>query len=325
MNDTPLIVIKCLTYNQDRYIRKTLEGFVMQKTNFPFVAIVHDDASSDNTAFIIQEYAEKYPSIIKPIFEIENQYSKGVNTINNLINEALIKSKTKYIAFCEGDDYWTDPLKLQKQVEFLEANPDYGMCYTKIRNFNQSKKKFGNEWGGANESFHDLLGNGNTIPTLTVVCRSDLYLKYHEEIKPQDKKWPMGDYPMWLYFAHESKIKFLDEVTGVYRELPESASHTKDNKKWLRFCKGFRDIKLYFAHRYNCMDEYESVIRYIHFRLLLRRYAFNYDLKDACLGALEDIKFQNNTKKHLLKIAINNKFAYILMRCVYGIHYTLRY
>ena len=127
-NDTrPLMVsIWCITYNHEPYIRQCLEGFVMQKTNFRFEAIVHDDASTDGTAAIVREYAEKYPDIIKPIFEIENQYSKGDGSLDRIMEEVCTG---KYVAFCEGDDYWIDPLKLQKQVDYLESHPEYSMCF----------------------------------------------------------------------------------------------------------------------------------------------------------------------------------------------------
>ena len=126
-NQQPLMVtIRCIAYNQERYIRDCLEGFVMQKTNFRFEAIVHDDASTDGTAAIIKEYAEKYPDIIKPILETENQYSKHDGSLQRIMAEGC---KGKYVAFCEGDDYWTDPLKLQKQVDFLESHPDYSLCF----------------------------------------------------------------------------------------------------------------------------------------------------------------------------------------------------
>ena len=119
----PLVAIRCLTYNHGPYIRQCLEGFVMQKTNFPFIAIVHDDASTDNTIDIISEYAQRYPDIIKPILEKENQYSKHDGSIRRIINKAIPES-VKYIAMCEGDDYWIDPYKLQKQVDFLESHSD---------------------------------------------------------------------------------------------------------------------------------------------------------------------------------------------------------
>ena len=122
-DNRPLMVsIWCITYNHEPYIRQCLDGFVMQKTNFRFEAIVHDDASTDGTAAIVREYAEKYPDIIKPIFETENQYSKGDGSLDRIFQETC---KGKYTALFEGDDYWIDPLKLQKQVDFLECYDDY--------------------------------------------------------------------------------------------------------------------------------------------------------------------------------------------------------
>ena len=117
---TPLVAIKCTVYNHEPYLRECLDGFVMQQTDFPFVAIVHDDASTDKSADIIREYAEKYPDIIKAYYETENQYSKG--TLSKVMNEAVDATGAKYIALCEGDDYWTDPKKLQKQVDILEKD-----------------------------------------------------------------------------------------------------------------------------------------------------------------------------------------------------------
>ena len=108
INKYPLLAIRCLTYNHEPYIRQCLEGFVMQKTDFSFIAIVHDDASTDNTADIIREYAEKYPDIIKPIYETENQYSKHDGSLGRIMN-AAIPENVKYVAMCEGDDYWIDP------------------------------------------------------------------------------------------------------------------------------------------------------------------------------------------------------------------------
>ena len=125
----PLVAIRCITYNHGSYIRDALDGFVMQQTDFSFVAIVHDDASTDNTAAIIREYASRYPDIILPIYETENQYSKHDGSLRRIMNNACAATGAKYIALCEGDDYWTDPLKLQKQVDFLESHPDYSLCF----------------------------------------------------------------------------------------------------------------------------------------------------------------------------------------------------
>lgn len=123
--DAPLISINVITYNHAPYIRQCLESILMQKTNFTFEILIHDDASTDGTADIIREYEALYPDIVKPVYQTENRYSKGLS-ISRLYQYPRIKGK--YIALCEGDDYWIDPLKLQKQVDFLEQNTDYSIC-----------------------------------------------------------------------------------------------------------------------------------------------------------------------------------------------------
>lgn len=138
--DLPLVSICSITYNHAPYIRQCLDGFLMQKTNFKYEIIIHDDCSTDGTTEIIKEYAEKYPNLIRPIYQKENQYSKGVRGI--FANFVFPKAKGKYIAMCEGDDYWTDPLKLQKQVDFLEANPSFSMCFHYYDIYYQDKNSF---------------------------------------------------------------------------------------------------------------------------------------------------------------------------------------
>ena len=129
--ETPLVSISCITFNHAGFIRDALEGFLMQKTTFPFEILIHDDASSDGTADIIREYEKQYPGLIFPVYQTENQYSKGVRRL--FARFIYPHARGKYIAFCEGDDYWTDPLKLQKQVDFLETNKEYVMCWTRFK------------------------------------------------------------------------------------------------------------------------------------------------------------------------------------------------
>lgn len=141
-NSNPVLVsISCITYNHAPFIRECLDGFIMQKTNFPFEVLIHDDASTDGTTEIIKEYEEKYPDIIKPLYEEENQWIKGRRG-SAVFN--FPRAKGKYIALCEGDDYWTDPLKLQKQVDFLEANPDYVMCTHGYNEYWEAHNKISN-------------------------------------------------------------------------------------------------------------------------------------------------------------------------------------
>lgn len=131
----PLVSISCITYNHELYIRDSLEGMLMQQCDFDFEILIHDDASTDNTQKIIKEYQEKYPNIIKPIFQKENQYSKGKRGFNATYN--FTRAIGRYIALCEGDDYWTDPLKLQKQVSFLENNPSVVLCTHQVNRVNE--------------------------------------------------------------------------------------------------------------------------------------------------------------------------------------------
>jgi glycosyltransferase involved in cell wall biosynthesis len=219
----------------------------MQKTNFTFEILINDDASTDKTADIIREYEIKYPGIIKPIYQIENQYSKGVGPWEDILFPI---AKGKYIALCEGDDYWTDSLKLQKQVDFLEKNPDFSLCYTKCKNYVQDKDVFVSSPFGNAETFDELLLQ-NTIPTLTVLLKTNMVFKYLSEIQPKKYKWKMGDYPMWLWFSNCSKIKFLDVETGVYRELSVSACHEQDIIKSTLFRLNVAEVQIFFAEKYS--------------------------------------------------------------------------
>lgn len=251
----PLVAINCITYNHEKYIRETLDGFIKQKTKFPFVAIVHDDASTDGTRQIIQEYADKFPEIILPIFESENQYSKGgFSRISKIMNNAIEETGAKYTAICEGDDYWTDPLKLQNQVEFMESHPDYGMCYTRVKRLYQDTNIIKDSWGGPNEILSSLLLN-NTIPTLTVLLRTSTLNQYYADIQTDSRSWKMADYPIWLYFAATSKIKFVDSESGVYRILKDSASHKLDIITNLEFRLNFSEIGVKFAKEYGTLDD----------------------------------------------------------------------
>lgn len=171
-NQSPIVSICCTTYNHAKFIRQCLDGFVHQKTNFPIEVLIHDDASTDGTQDVIREYEEKYPDIIKPIYQKENQYSKGV-PISLTYNWS--RAKGKYIAICEGDDYWTDPYKLQKQVDFLESNPDYVMCSHRFNQYIQEKglleEEQDNDFEGADYDLKNLIGGKWMTQTLTVMYR----------------------------------------------------------------------------------------------------------------------------------------------------------
>ena len=209
----PLMVsIQCITYNQERYIRDCLEGFVMQQTNFRFEAIVHDDASTDGTAAIVREYAEKYPEIIKPILETENQYSKGDGSLRRIMDGS---SKGKYIAFCEGDDYWIDPLKLQKQVDFLESHPEYSMCWTDAcqEEPNGERSPYNRYPESCQSPMEDIIEKGGGfIATCSIMVRREV----RTEMPTEARNWPVGDYPMQMWGGWVGKVWYIKDQTCVY-------------------------------------------------------------------------------------------------------------
>ncbi|MDE7431232.1 MAG: hypothetical protein K2N34_04875, partial [Lachnospiraceae bacterium] len=162
-------------------------------------------------------------------------------------------------ALCEGDDYWTDPLKLQKQVDFLESHPDYSMVYGKDQEFIQTKQRFGKIWGGSNTSLLELLKE-NTIPTLTVVYRTSCLQDYLNFRASHKSGWKMGDYPLWLFLAYIGKIKFIPDVFGVYRIVPDSASHSTSLTRQLAFRLSYFDIKIWFANHTGIAEQHKALV-----------------------------------------------------------------
>lgn len=239
-----LVTVKCTVYNHESYLRQCLDGFVMQRTRFNFEVLVHDDASSDESARIIKEYAKKYPQIIIPIFEETNQYSQGgFYRIISIMNE---KIRGKYIAICEGDDFWIDEYKLQKQVDYMEKHPECGLVYTKMKQLNQLTGKVTLGWAHQ-AKFKEIITTNNPISTPTTLMRKDIYDDFYSKVNV-DKSWKMADYPLWLYISYYMKIKCLDDVTTTYRILPNSASHNTNFKKNLDFIYSGYDISLFFVN-----------------------------------------------------------------------------
>ena len=285
-----MVSIWCITYNHEPYIRQCLDGFVMQKANFRFKAIVHDDASTDGTAEIVREYAEKYPDIIKPILETENQYSKRDGSLERIMNE---HTEGKYIAICEGDDYWIEPLKLQKQIQFLENHPDYGLAYSLAR-FQKGNDIYGCH-GTSDCSFEGLISYSN-FPTLTRVYRRSIYDQYFSEIKPGSHNWLTWDYPMAFYFVLNSKIKFFNEFFAVYRLLEASASHSKNKEYLFEFYDSADDVRYFFINQNNNINESQK--EYLR-RLVVKRnveyklsYCINNNLKSEAI-----LLYRKNSQK----------------------------
>ncbi len=207
----PLVSISCITYNHAAFISECLDGFLMQKTSFEFEIIIHDDASTDGTSEIILEYATKYPTKIFPLIQTENQYSKGVNVIAPNFNYP--RCKGKYIAFCEGDDYWTDPNKLQKQVDFLEKNEDFSLCFhsanikIEIEDYEFKLGIIENRQYSINEII-----KGRLFQTSTVMFRNILNMN-----TLKNKLIANGDQILFLECSEKGKVMGMVDVMSVYR------------------------------------------------------------------------------------------------------------
>ena len=241
-----LVAIHCLVYNHELYLRDCLNGFVMQKTNFRFVAIVHDDCSMDKSADIIREYAEKYPDIILPICETENQYSKHDGSLGKVMSIALIATGAKYVAMCEGDDYWTDPYKLQKQVDILEADETLMACCTNcsvVDNHSQTihpvrPEPVVKDNKEGRYTLRDFFRDNHQYPTASVVFR----YTHIEEVRAKHAHTEnafLGDWTKWICLLIYGDMYFLNEVTCAYRINPTSVTHTVNR---VARAKASRDI-----------------------------------------------------------------------------------
>lgn len=233
--ERPLVSIYCLAYNHENYIRRCLDGFLNQKTDFPFEVIVHDDASSDNTAQIIREYEEKYPHIIRPIYQKENQYSLGSNPVRKFI---LPMVRGKYIAVCEGDDYWTEPDKLNSQIKLLEEHPDchFSVCGVQEVALDETPLDVYHP----NFDIQELIIPPESFIKYAAVYafQTSSYVMRYEDWKDYILHPPrfrivsdIGDLPMLLYFGSLGNTAYVKRVMSCYRR-GAAASYSANKNKW---------------------------------------------------------------------------------------------
>lgn len=270
MDNKPVVSVICLTYNQEEYIRDCLEGFLSQRTDFPYEVLVYDDASTDSTPDIIREYAEKYPSIIKPTLYKVNNYSQGLGFVG--LYTGIKEASGTYVAYCEGDDYWTDPLKLQKQVLFLDSNPQYAICAheTRIRD-DGNRKSNGQLFSVFNKdslaplnketyTFDDALA-GNIFHVSSMMYRNlDICLP------SWISRISACDMVLFKMLAREGDIYVMPDVMSVYRNHSDSLTNSfKEYSSLIRFyelsIKVLRLLNRYWAREYQAII-YPLVSRY---------------------------------------------------------------
>ncbi|NWF49023.1 MAG: glycosyltransferase [Ignavibacteriaceae bacterium] len=317
----PLVSIQMITYNHVSYIGQAIESVLMQKTNFPIELVIGEDCSTDGTREIVFDYAKKYPEIIRIITSEKNVgiHENGIRT--------LLSCTGKYIALLEGDDYWTDPYKLQKQVDFLEANPDYGMVYTdydilyerknpvtlKARN----KYYWGKKEPPSGNIFEELL-KGNFIRTLTVCFRK----KYFENALNQGlfkNDWLQQDLIIWLEIGYYSKVKYLNKSMATYRNHQSGISRTGGSNKIINFGLNNIQIRLFFSEKYECSEQTRMILKKKYYHYLVQNILLYNGSAEAreFLKLLSETNYSDQTGRIKLLLAKNKitaKIAAIIIK-----------
>ena len=211
------VSVLCATYNHEEYLHQTLDSFLNQKTDFPFEVLVNDDASTDGTGDIIREYAAKYPEIIRPFYQKENLYSRRINLYDMVFFPAC---RGEYIAVCEGDDYWNDPEKLQLQVNWLDAHPEYSACvHNSIGRFtDQPDKVLFAQDGDRDIPFEQVVqGMSHAYHTSSILARREFILNPPDYRDVAYHQGYFTDYAVGVRLGLAGKVRFLDRCMSVYR------------------------------------------------------------------------------------------------------------
>ena len=254
----PLVHTRTMSYNHEDFIKECLDGILMQKTTFPVQVLIHDDASTDSTSKIIQDYVLKYPKLIKYYRQKENSYSQPDK--HERRREFMSWRLGEYEAVCEGDDYWIDSLKLQKQVDFLESNHDYGLVVTDFSIFHQKNKSLEESlFRNQPENFpiydnlEDFLLNTGYMAPCTWLCRKEFLPKHN-------KNYVDGTFAWLLDIYAESKVGFIKDTTTVYRVLEESASHSKSRLKLYKRELGIKQIQFDYIEKYKLSESLKNQV-----------------------------------------------------------------
>ncbi len=312
--DTITVSICCITYNHENYIEDAIRSFINQKTNFKYEIVISNDCSTDKTQVIIDKYKKLYPNIIRDISP-----SRNMGSIANFYY-TLNSCKGTYIAYCEGDDYWLDDKKLQKQVDFLEKNCEYGLCYTKSKKFIQNKNEFLRNDFGCNCCSYEEILYADRIPTQTIMFRSSFFNDYYNEIQPVDKQWAMGDLPILLYFSIKSKIFFMNEVSSVYRVLNNSANHQKNFEKAKNFLDSSKKVKEFFINKYSLNYSADDLNNRYYYNLFTKAFLFG----DFPMYKLYYKKYNKTSFsiKHIILDLLKIRPVFFIIRKIYLLNHA---
>lgn len=263
MIESPFVSIIMITYGHEKFILKAIEGITIQITSFPIELIIADDCSPDRTQKIVLSSLKE--NVLPENIRIE--YTR--HTINKGPNANFVwaaeQAKGKYIAICEGDDYWTDPLKLQKQVEILEQNLDYGLSCTACDRYYQEYDTMITPQGIRQDffiTFEELIFK-SPIKTCTVVFRKKILDDYLNQIGENVFKWRMGDAPLWLFVSMNSVIHFTNRNTAVYRILEKSATNVSAYKKLLFRMSRYKVSLFFLRQKFSYYIAWKLFVKFI--------------------------------------------------------------
>ena len=280
MKDNIIVSICTLTYNHAPYLEDYFKSILSQKCDFKYEIIINDDCSTDGTQDILLDYAARYPDVVKVVIQEENQYSKGDRGF--FVKYCFPRCSGKYIAFCEGDDCWTDPLKLQKQVDYLELHPECVLVHTDMdvknistgelyhgkwkrqKNFNLIERSFGTKL------IPLLLQGRYSVTTLTACARhSALKSCLKDGLLIQDKKLLMGDTIMWVALASKGSFHLISDSCACYHVLPESASHSRNFSNVIAFYESclYMIERLSSLYGISAADKNKAMQEYVYFLL----------------------------------------------------------
>lgn len=272
--DNPLVSVHMITYNHEPYIAQAIEGVLMQETDFPFELVIGEDCSTDNTREIVFAYQKKHPNIIHVV---TSDHNVGTRANADRITKPC---RGKYLAFCEGDDYWHHPKKLQMQVDYLESHPECDLVHSDVVwHYVETGKRIPAHY--KNRKLHhnhknilrSMIEFKYHVMTCTAVVRKDLFDEIHETCQFEfSGNFLMGDIQSWIEIAYRSKVKYIDEPLATYNALPESACRSKDIEKTIRFRKNYAEVRIHYANKYGGNDSIEiskKIVRRLNMGLMI--------------------------------------------------------
>jgi glycosyltransferase involved in cell wall biosynthesis len=309
----PIVSVWMITFNHEPFICQAIEGVLMQQTSFPFELVIGDDKSTDRTREIVKEYQQLYPDRIRLRLAKENLYSQKLKQGVGVLSAC----RGQYIAMCEGDDYWTDPLKLQKQVDFLETHPECAICFHNVISFseNGTDRPFARVPEGQKliSTLEDILVT-DFIPTCSTMFRNHLFSDFPDWYY----RLPMGDWSLHVLNAQHGRIGYIPEVMAAYRRHTGGIWSMQPRVKWLR-----NDITAYDFFNAHLDFQFDALIRRgIRKRLL--------EISLAYMESNDTASAWECLKKYLQRCesvwpVFNVDFINLLLRaCLPGPHQVLR-